>query len=214
MNILLHLKKSQLSLNDALVLAHILLHPNCRQRDILSATELNPTIISQVVKKFVQRGLVNEKREQADGTRNWAKSYSATREGTKLAALFCFPDVFSDTKAFSKKFAMPINKPEIYDNPDERDSLLSHLQEELDELHLAFKEGNRENQFDALIDLVYLSVRYCVALGFQFNEGWRRVQAANMAKVKVPSAKESKRGTSYDLMKPAGWTPPVLVDLV
>jgi hypothetical protein len=50
-------------------------------------------------------------------------------------------------------------------------------------------------------------------LGFNFEEAWRRVQEANMQKVRTARVVDSARGSTFDVVKPEGWTPPVLADL-
>lgn len=78
-------------------------------------------------------------------------------------------------------------------------------------------EGGRdiEKQFDSLIDLVYVALGTSYLHGFDFDEGWRRVQAANMAKVRVESdLKGSARKSKFDVVKPRGWKPADLSDLV
>lgn len=85
------------------------------------------------------------------------------------------------------------------------------IEEELDEYILA---TTLEDKFDALIDLVYVALGTAYLHGFDFEEGWNRVHAANMAKVRAQMADESKRGTKFDVVKPEGWTPPDLSDLV
>jgi predicted HAD superfamily Cof-like phosphohydrolase len=45
------------------------------------------------------------------------------------------------------------------------------------------------------------------------QEGWNRVHAANMQKVKG-TQEISKRNSPYDVVKPKDWTPPDLSDLV
>lgn len=85
------------------------------------------------------------------------------------------------------------------------------IEEELDEYILA---TTLEDKFDALIDLVYVALGTAYLHGFDFEEGWKRVHAANMAKVRAQMADESKRGTKFDVVKPEGWTPPDLSDLV
>lgn len=71
-------------------------------------------------------------------------------------------------------------------------------------------------QLDALVDLVYvaLGAAYLQFGAEVFHEAWRRVQAANMAKVRAQSADESKRGSTFDVVKPEGWMPPDHHDLV
>lgn len=74
-----------------------------------------------------------------------------------------------------------------------------------------------EEQLDALLDLIYVTLGTAYLQGFSHRiiaEGWRRVQAANMAKVRAAQASESKRGSAFDVVKPKGWTPPYHTDLI
>lgn len=77
-------------------------------------------------------------------------------------------------------------------------------------------EGGRdlEMQFDSLIDLVYVALGTAYHHGVDFDEGWRRVHAANMRKVLAKTAEDSKRGYRFDVVKPKSWRPPDLSDLV
>lgn len=68
--------------------------------------------------------------------------------------------------------------------------------------------------FDGLIDQVYVAIGTSWLCNLPFGEGWKRVQAANMAKKRAERAEESTRGTTFDVVKPAGWTPPTLDDLL
>jgi predicted HAD superfamily Cof-like phosphohydrolase len=68
--------------------------------------------------------------------------------------------------------------------------------------------------FDGLIDLVYVALGTAYLHGFPFDEGWKRVQAANMAKVRATSEEQSKRGSKLDVVKPPGWKAPSLEDLL
>jgi predicted HAD superfamily Cof-like phosphohydrolase len=71
-----------------------------------------------------------------------------------------------------------------------------------------------EDQLDALVDLVYIALGNAYMHGFNFKEAWRRVHEKNMQKVRAERAEQSKRGTTFDVVKPAGWTPPSHRDLV
>jgi predicted HAD superfamily Cof-like phosphohydrolase len=96
----------------------------------------------------------------------------------------------------------------------------------LNDLHQHIKENKRwvvnqnelrdvEKQFDSLIDLTYVALGTSYLQGFDFDEGWRRVHGANMAKVLVGSdLAGSTRGSKYDVIKPRGWKPADLSDLV
>jgi hypothetical protein len=61
---------------------------------------------------------------------------------------------------------------------------------------------------------VYVAIGTAYIQGFDFPRAWRRVHAANMTKVRAPAAKESKRRSSYDVIKPSRWVPPFLGDIV
>lgn len=90
------------------------------------------------------------------------------------------------------------------------------LQEELDELKLAIDRGELHEQLDALVDLLYVVVGTANLMGFRevLERAFWRVHNANMQKVLAPSRLESKRDSSWDIVKPAGWQKPDLRDLV
>lgn len=88
------------------------------------------------------------------------------------------------------------------------------MQEELNEYADAHEAGDIAKQFDALIDLAYVLFGTSYLQGFPFAKGWQRVQVANMAKVRVERAEDSLRNSTFDVVKPPGWTAPDLNDLV
>lgn len=71
-------------------------------------------------------------------------------------------------------------------------------------------------QLDALVDLVYVTLGAAyLQFGVEvFHEAWRRVQAANMKKVRCEAEGDSKRGSTFDVIKPQGWEAPDHHDLV
>lgn len=71
-----------------------------------------------------------------------------------------------------------------------------------------------DNMLDALVDEVYVVIGTAYLHGFDFREAWRRVHAANMKKVRAQRASDSKRGSTFDVVKPGGWTPPSHIDIV
>lgn len=74
-----------------------------------------------------------------------------------------------------------------------------------------------EEMLDAHVDQFYvlLGTVYLQGLLPMFEEAWRRVHAANMAKVRAqPDGSDSKRGSAYDVVKPEGWVAPDHSDLV
>lgn len=69
-----------------------------------------------------------------------------------------------------------------------------------------------EGALDALVDLVYVAIGFAVTAGWDFDEAWRRVHAANMAKL-GPDGKPILRADGKCL-KPRGWVAPDLCDCV
>jgi predicted HAD superfamily Cof-like phosphohydrolase len=76
--------------------------------------------------------------------------------------------------------------------------------------------GGLEKQLDALVDEMYVVLGTAYQQGFfpMFEEAWRRVHNANMLKVRATNAVDSARGSTFDVIKPEGWTPPSHTDLI
>lgn len=70
--------------------------------------------------------------------------------------------------------------------------------------------------FDALIDMTYFNLGTAVLFNFPFEQGWARVHAANMQKIRAESDADplSKRKSKFDVVKPPGWKAPDLTDLL
>lgn len=120
----------------------------------------------------------------------------------------------SDIKDFHTRFGLEYNG-----KPRELDINLSSfrvkfMQEELHEYIEAVYNQDLEKQLDALVDLVYVVLGTAYLHGFNFAEAWDRVHAANMRKVKADLFNKDKRDFLYDVVKPPGWTPADLSDLV
>ena len=119
-----------------------------------------------------------------------------------------------DVKAFHEKFGLGYSGPPRQLTGDYHDFRQGFMQEELDEYQAAHEAGDLAGQLDALVDLVYVALGTAYLQAFPFGEAWRRVQAANMAKVRVERASDSKRGSTFDVVKPPGWAAPDHSDLV
>lgn len=117
---------------------------------------------------------------------------------------------------FNVKFGLPmVDKP--MQMPYEIGQVkCQHMEEELDEWTGAFHTRNLEGQLDALVDLVYVTLGTVCASGFQdiFEEAFQRVHEKNMQKIKVVDPADSKRNTTFDVRKPAGWEPATFKDLI
>lgn len=119
-----------------------------------------------------------------------------------------------DVRAFHVRFSVPMNeKPGPIADKSTQVFRLGFLEEELNEYEDAINAGDMAKAFDALIDLVYVAHGAALIHGFPWDEGWARVQAANMAKVTAAELGIPGRHAT-DVVKPAGWLPPDLSDLV
>lgn len=123
------------------------------------------------------------------------------------------PDNFEDVVAFHDKFELnpggPVDLKLL--NPELLNFRYKFLVEECDEFFTAVCEGKAAEALDAMIDLVYVAMGTAIVMGVTpklWQQAWDAVQTANMAKVRAARVEDSARGTTYDVVKPEGWTPP------
>lgn len=78
------------------------------------------------------------------------------------------------------------------------------------------RSGERDfhGQLDALVDLAYVLYGTAYMQGLDIDGAYEVVHQANMKKVRVERAEESKRGSTFDVVKPESWTPPDLKDFL
>ena len=96
-------------------------------------------------------------------------------------------------------------------HPD--DQLYGRIQmmiEELREFMDAAKEDDIELMADSLVDLEYFTLGTSAMMGLPHDEIFAEVHRANMDKILVSSAEESRRLNKLDVRKPVGWRPPNL----
>ena len=80
---------------------------------------------------------------------------------------------------------------------------IRHLKEELKEYIKAVRNSDREQQLDALIDLVYVALGAAYFEQFNFDKAFKTEHAANMKKVAMPTKR-----SAWDVVKPKGWKAP------
>ena len=114
--------------------------------------------------------------------------------------------MINDIKDFHEKFALTYAGSPRELAQDLSNFRIAFMQEELNEY---VEATNLEGKLDALVDLVYVALGTAYLHGFDFITAWNRVHAANMAKVRGASER-----SEYDIIKPEGWLPPDLSDLV
>lgn len=123
-------------------------------------------------------------------------------------------------KEFHEKFGLPVGgKDVIIDDFHLQEFRTKFIAEELHELEEALAKGNRVKAFDALLDLAYVVHGTALFMGItpeMWDKGESAVHFANMQKVRAQTTTDSKRGTTFDVVKPEGWEPPegILEDIL
>lgn len=115
-------------------------------------------------------------------------------------------DMMRDIVDFHEKFKRDYDGPPRIPPADLLWFRLHFQNEEHGELHDAIQTKDEEKFLDALADTIYVALGTAYVCGYHFAEAWRRVHAANMAKV-IPE-------NGIKIAKPAGWQPPDLSDLI
>lgn len=119
-----------------------------------------------------------------------------------------------DIEEFNRKFGLPVNSRELFAHASWLDYRMKFLLEELAETMQAVEDKDLHEVLDGLVDIMYVAVGTAVSLGLPIEEAWNRVHKANLEKVRVEAPEQSKRKSSFDLVKPPGWKRPVFDDLL
>jgi predicted HAD superfamily Cof-like phosphohydrolase len=118
-----------------------------------------------------------------------------------------------DIREFHEKFEINYDGPPRTLDLDLADFRIKFMMEEIKEYVLAHENNDMEGMLDALVDLIYVAAGTAHLHGFPLSTAWTRVHYANMQKIRG-SRETSKRNSPYDVVKPEGWQPPNLKDLV
>lgn len=123
-------------------------------------------------------------------------------------------ELSKNIQAFHEKFELaPLPKPGLL--PQAMAAFrYKFLMEEMTELRDAILDDDLPGVADALVDLVYVALGTAYLSGLPFDELWAEVQRANMSKVRATSAEQSKRGSAFDVVKPADWKPPQIREVL
>ncbi|MFA6064039.1 MAG: hypothetical protein WC736_15730 [Gallionella sp.] len=113
-----------------------------------------------------------------------------------------------DVLAFQQKFRIPMAKEPSWLPEELFQFRYMFLQEELHEFYVAQLERDMEGAADALVDLCYMLHGTALMMGLPWPVLWEEVHRKNLLKVRATSSKESKRHSSFDIIKPAGWVGP------
>ena len=142
---------------------------------------------------------------------------------------------FDAVGEFHKKFGLPTadDGPSQALEPAVRDFRIRFMLEELAEycsahgIELTYQltratdgsgqylEPHLPEAFDALIDLVYVALGTAQMHRFPWEIGFEAVQQANMLKERAAAdGSNSRRGSSFDVVKPAGWKAPDMNEIL
>lgn len=122
---------------------------------------------------------------------------------------------FTDIVNFHKKFDLQQLERPGFLSSELMKFRIKFMQEELDEFCDAYIDDDVEKAFDALIDLCYVVLGTSYLMGFPFIEGWNHVHYCNMQKVRAKvDGSDSKRKSSFDVVKPIDWQAPNLASLI
>ena len=117
-------------------------------------------------------------------------------------------EMWDDIKKFHQQFLLPQNELPALLEKELYEFRFKFMHEELAEFEDACQQLDMVKAFDALLDLVYVAMGTAYMMNLPWEEGWVQVQAANMRKTRAKIPSDSKRGSSYDVVKPEGWVGP------
>jgi predicted HAD superfamily Cof-like phosphohydrolase len=119
-------------------------------------------------------------------------------------------DQFKLVLAMHEHFQIPLQREPGMLDEETMQFRLNFLDEELNELYGAWETNDLEGMADGLIDLIIVALGTAAMMGLPFNDMFMEVHEANMRKVRVENADDSKRGHGFDLKKPVDWQGPNL----
>ncbi len=127
-----------------------------------------------------------------------------------------------DVGEFHEKFGLRNTNDEMsygprpdYATKELMEFRLKFLEEELEEFRKALEAGDDAEMADALVDLIYVASGTAHLKGYPMVELWDDVQRANMEKQRaLEDGSNSKRGSSFDVVKPEGWRPPMTREIM
>lgn len=141
---------------------------------------------------------------QADGQQGLIKALSERLEMRQQPQ-----SVFHDQAFFMR--ACGQTTTEI--NPAQAKMYRGLIDEEMRELKVAELQSNEVEEFDAVLDLLVVLIGYGLSRGWPVLAGWEEVMRSNMAKID-PRTGAVQRRADGKILKPEGWTPPALADVI
>ena len=83
------------------------------------------------------------------------------------------------------------------------------IKEEFEELMEANRNNDDVERLDGCMDLIWVTLGYCIAKGYDIKGAWQEVADSNLAKIDSKTGKVLKNHQGK-VMKPEGWVAPNL----
>ena len=119
--------------------------------------------------------------------------------------------MFEQVSRFHREFGLPApdpaRPPALVDHATAQ-FRLALLREELRETEDAVACGDLPDVADGLVDLVYVALGTAIFYNLPWEDLFDEVQRANMRKCRARRARQSRRASTLDVVKPADWRPP------
>jgi len=112
---------------------------------------------------------------------------------------------FKDQETFMTACDQTVN----HYNSDQFELYHNLIAEEFAELNAAVIQGDKDEQLDALIDILVVTIGAIHSMGANGEGAWNEVMRTNFAKIDPVTGKVRKREDGK-VLKPEGWTPPNL----
>ena len=112
---------------------------------------------------------------------------------------------FKDQETFMTACDLTVN----HYNSDQFELYHSLIAEEFAELNAAVTQGDKDEQLDALIDILVVTIGAIHSMGADGEGAWNEVMRTNFAKIDPVTGKVNKRHDGK-VLKPEGWQPPQL----
>lgn len=123
-------------------------------------------------------------------------------------------DVFSDTMDFQKQYGLWDNSVRGFLKHDNMLVKIGHMVEELTEIRNAYEMQNLEEFCDGILDLIYVAAGTLNLMNMPAIELWNDIHLRNMNKIRATSGNTGKRGSTFDVIKPTGWSSPRTEDII
>lgn len=123
-------------------------------------------------------------------------------------------DMPLDTRLFQDAYGLLDKSVYGFLEDDKMKVKIGHLDEELAEIKKAYKEKDLYEFCDGILDLVYVALGTLNLMNMPIKSLWRDIQARNMSKIRATKDNMGKRETTFDVIKPEGWSGPRTKEII